>query len=86
MVQLVEPSPPLGRGESWIFREGQELAAFVHLHYGPTATWLRFFIHPNADTKTEMIVAAATLRLKRPTPTIPCTVASGVTKAGSKTA
>lgn len=70
MVQLVEPLPPLDRGESWVFREGQELAAFVHLHYGPSATWLRFFIHPNADTKTEAIVAAA-LRLKRPHPDHP---------------
>ena len=70
MVQLVEPLPPLDRGESWVFREGHELAAFVHLHYGPTATWLRFFIHPNADTKIETIVAAA-LRLKRPHPDHP---------------
>lgn len=70
MVQLVEPLPPLDRGEGWVFREGQELAAFVHLHYGPSATWMRFFVHPNADVKTEAIVAAA-LRLKRPHPDHP---------------
>lgn len=59
LVQLVEPSPELARGERWVWRDGDELAAFVHIHHGPVATWLRFFVHPNADAEAEQIIADA---------------------------
>jgi hypothetical protein len=59
LVQLVEPNPELVRGERWVWRDGDELAAFVHIHHGPLATWLRFFVHPNAEAEAEQVVAAA---------------------------
>ncbi len=48
LVQLVEPT-----------RAGDELAAFVTLRQGPTAGWLRFFIHPDAESEADEIVSAA---------------------------
>ena len=61
LVQLVEPMVPAG-GRGWLLREDGDLAAFVHVHSGPAANWLRFFIHPNATTQADEIVEAA-LRL-----------------------
>lgn len=65
LVQLVEPTPELTRGERWVWRDGDELAAFVHVYRGPVATWLRFFVHPNADAEAAQIIAA-TLELNPP--------------------
>ncbi len=62
LVQLVEPTPPLDSGEVWILREQGELSAFIHLHMGSVATWMRLFVHPNAEARAEEIVQAA-LRL-----------------------
>jgi len=59
LVQLVEPTPLISEGENWVLREGDELAAFVTLRQGPTAGWLRFFIHPDAESEADEIVAAA---------------------------
>lgn len=58
LVQLVEPLPPLGDGTGWVLREDSELAAFVHIHDGPAATWLRLFVHPNAEARAEEIITA----------------------------
>lgn len=58
LVQLVEPVPPLNRGGGWILRENGELAAFAHLRFGSVATWMRLFIHPNAEVQADEIVAA----------------------------
>lgn len=70
LVQLVEPLPPLETGKSWTLREGDELMAFVHLADGDVAGWLRLFVHPNAESRTEEIVQAV-LRLKPPRPSHP---------------
>lgn len=59
LVQLVEPMPLLSEGETWVLRDSTELAAFVHMHRGPAAVWLRFFIHPDAEMDADDIVAAA---------------------------
>lgn len=60
LVQLVEPVPPFMRGNGWVLRDDQnELMAFVHVHDGSTATWLRFFIHPSVETDASQIVRAA---------------------------
>ncbi len=59
LVQLIEPSPPAADGEIWVMRHGSELGAFVHIHRGSIATWMRFFIHPNAESEAAQIVAAA---------------------------
>ena len=60
LVQLVEPVPPAMTGDAWVLRdERNELSAFVHVHEGSMATWLRFFIHPNAEADAGEIVKAA---------------------------
>jgi hypothetical protein len=59
LVQLVEPMPPLVEGENYVFRHQDELGAVVHVHRGSVATWLRFFIHPDAEAEAEAIVASA---------------------------
>jgi len=59
LVQLVEPMPPIDEGENWVLRVGNSLAAFVHLLRGAGTTWLRFFIHPDAEAESEEIVIAA---------------------------
>ncbi len=59
LVQLVEPLPPPGEGEGWVLRDDGELAAFVSIRRGTVATWLRFFIHPEAEAEADQIVAAA---------------------------
>jgi len=59
LVQAVEPLPINGEGEGWVLREGGELAAFVNVRRGLSATWLRFFIHPEAESEAVDIVAAA---------------------------
>jgi hypothetical protein len=59
LVQLVEPAPPVGDGDGWVLRHDGELAAFVSIRHGAVATWLRFFIHPDAEAEAEEIVAAA---------------------------
>lgn len=70
LVQLVEPAPPLKRGDIWVLREDGELTAYVHIVEGKVATWLRLFVHPNVDTQAEQIVAAA-LQLQPPRPSHP---------------
>jgi hypothetical protein len=59
LVQLVEAMPPLNGGAGWVLREEGELTAFVHLHTGSMATWMRLFIHPNAEARADEIIAAA---------------------------
>ncbi len=57
MIQLVEPHPPVGR-YSWVRYAGQELAAYIHIETGREAEWLHLFMHPNAQTQADQIVAA----------------------------
>ena len=60
LVQLVEPVPPLMTGDGWVLRDDRnDLAAFIHVHEGSSATWLRFFIHPNAEADASEIVKTA---------------------------
>lgn len=59
LVQLVEPLPTAADGEGWVLRDGDELAAFISIRRGAVATWLRFFIHPDAEAEADEIVAAA---------------------------
>lgn len=59
LVQLVEPLPLQTDGETWVLREAENLAAFVHIHRGPSSAWMRFFIHPDAEMDAGKIVAAA---------------------------
>jgi hypothetical protein len=50
--------PPLRDGAGWVLHEENELAAFVHIHIGPVATWLRLFIHPSAEAQADQIITA----------------------------
>ncbi len=59
LVQLVEPPPLQSESDNWVLRLDDELAAFVTLRQGPTAGWLRFFIHPDAEAEADEIVTAA---------------------------
>lgn len=59
LVQIVEPMPANGEGEGWVLRSGVDLAAFIHIRKGAVATWLRLFIHPDAEAEADEIVAAA---------------------------
>lgn len=70
LVQLVEPMPPLHNGAGWVLREEDELAAFVHVHNGSMATWMRLFIHPNAEAQAEEIITAV-LQQNRPNSSLP---------------
>ncbi|MBE2221919.1 MAG: hypothetical protein IAF02_10280 [Anaerolineae bacterium] len=70
LVQLVEPLPPLTEGEGWVLREDGELVAFVHISTGSIASWMRLFVHPNADSWAQDILTVA-LRRVMPTPTHP---------------
>ena len=70
LVQLVEPLPPLTEDEGWVLREDGELVAFVHIHDGSTASWMRLFVHPNAESWAQDILTVA-LRRVMPTPTHP---------------
>ncbi|HRQ41450.1 MAG TPA: hypothetical protein PLD25_26315 [Chloroflexota bacterium] len=58
LVQMVEPLPPPAEGTGWVLREDGELAAYVHVHDGPAATWMRLFVHPNAEARVEEILTA----------------------------
>ena len=60
LVQMVEPLPPLNDGTGWVLREDNEIAAFIHIQDGPAATWMRLFIHPNAEARADEIVLAIT--------------------------
>jgi hypothetical protein len=66
LVQLVEPIPPIAAGSTWVQRdEKNELAAIVQIHEGSVATWMRFFIHPGAESDSADILKAALL-VKKP--------------------
>lgn len=62
LVQLVEPAPAMAAGSTWVQRDdNDELVAFVHIHAGEVATWMRFYIHPSAESDAEEILNAALL-------------------------
>lgn len=70
LIQLVEPVPP-NTEQAWVLRNDQgDLAAFVHFNEGTAATWLRVFVHPEAQENGEDIIAAI-LNIRPPTPEQP---------------
>lgn len=71
LVQLVEPMPPIAAGSTWVQRDDKnELAAFVQIHEGSVATWMRFFVHPGAESDAAEILKSALL-VKEPRPSQP---------------
>ena len=69
LVQLVEPNAPED-GSGFVMREGDDLAAYVHIDEGPAGIWLRFFVHPHAQISTRELIAAALHRVQ-PSPQQP---------------
>lgn len=62
LVQLVEPTPRTSAGSTWVQRDdNDELAAFVLIYEGTAATWMRFFIHPGAESDARELVRSALL-------------------------
>jgi hypothetical protein len=62
LVQLVEPGPSTTDGGMWVQRdEKDELTAFVQIHEGNVATWMRFYIHPGAESEAQEILRSALL-------------------------
>ncbi len=62
LVQLVEPTPRTSAGSTWVQRDdNDELAAFVLIHEGSAATWIRLFIHPSAESDARDILRSALL-------------------------
>ncbi|HEY1407824.1 MAG TPA: hypothetical protein VF434_02730 [Promineifilum sp.] len=59
LVQLVEAVPSGSESETWVVRRDGELAAFVNIRRGSVASWMRFFIHPDAESEADDLVAAA---------------------------
>jgi hypothetical protein len=59
LIQSVESTPRNDRGQNWVLYEEGELAAFIHLNKGHSATWMRLLIHPNARSKPREIIKAA---------------------------
>lgn len=70
LIQLVEPVPPDYLQNVWLLRDKDELAAFLHFTEGTAATWLRLYIHPNAQEQSQHIVQMA-LQLRPPKPNHP---------------
>lgn len=58
LVQIVNPNPPTSRAGSWVLRENGELTAYIHLHVGSAATWMRLFMHPDAISSADELLTA----------------------------
>ena len=62
LVQLVEPVPSMEAGGMWVQRDDKnELTAFVQIHEGSVATWMRFYVHPSAESEAQEILRSALL-------------------------
>lgn len=54
LVQQVEP-PPLHRLHGLVYKERDELIAYVETQYGPQGIWLQPFFHPDMDKTPERL-------------------------------
>jgi hypothetical protein len=48
LVQQIEPSPA-GRPQGLVYREGNDVMAYVEMKSGPHGIWMQPFIHPDMD-------------------------------------
>lgn len=55
LVQQVEP-PPVKHFRGLIYRQDNEVLAYVELKYGPRGIWAQPFIHPDAETSTTRLI------------------------------
>ncbi len=56
LVQQVE-MPPANRGRGLVYYRGNELLAYVELHYGLAGVWGQPFVHPDAGDIIEELMA-----------------------------
>ena len=60
LIQLVEPPPNGDRiNDIWVMHEDGELSSFVVFTRGSTGTWIRVFVHPNSNARSQDIFRAA---------------------------
>jgi hypothetical protein len=48
IVQQIEPSP-VGRPQGLVYREGNDVMAYIEMRSGPHGIWMQPFIHPDMD-------------------------------------
>jgi hypothetical protein len=48
LVQQIEPSP-VGRPQGLVYREGNDVMAYIEMRSGPHGIWMQPFIHPDMD-------------------------------------
>jgi len=48
LVQQVEPSPP-DQIHGTVYRQGEEVLAYIEFQYGPRGIWIQPFVHPDAE-------------------------------------
>jgi hypothetical protein len=72
LVQQVEPFPE-GRLHGLVYRQSQDVLAFVELKYGPRGIWAQPFVHPDAeDVANELIDLLQNLPHRRSRPIYVC--------------
>ncbi len=55
LVQQVEP-PPTNRPRGLVYLEGDDLLAYIEVHYGPQGIWVQPFIHPDSENVAARLV------------------------------
>ncbi len=55
LVQQVEPFPE-ERLQGWVYRQGEDVLAFVELRYGHRGIWAQPFIHPDAEELADKLI------------------------------
>lgn len=72
LVQQIEP-PPANRPSGVIYREGDELLAYVEFKYGPVGIWAQPFVHPDLkDVTCRLVNLLANLPNRRSRPVYLC--------------
>ncbi len=55
LVQQMEP-PPNHRVNGLVYRDGDEVLAYIEVKYGPRGIWVQPFIHPDAEKVPDRMV------------------------------
>ncbi len=72
LVQQVEPAP-LHRLRGLVYKENDELLAYIETQYGPQGIWIQPFIHPDLDKASERLASLVqTLAYRRERPVYFC--------------
>lgn len=72
LVQQIEP-PPASRPNGVIYRQGDDILAFIEFKYGPAGIWVQPFVHPDAnDVTCRLVNLLANLPNRRSRPIYLC--------------